>query len=298
MKILVAVDQNAYSAYAVDEVARLARNTLANVTLLGVSAMTDSSDPRRANRSALWNRNHPLTSALNNYRESFFAHFGEGDSPYATREFGYELIEVRKGVWELLCVCRGGRKEFKTRVRSGAPVKQILAECEEEEADLIVLGCSADKMCGWDNDARVPQKIANDAPCSVLVAKEEKSSNKVVCCLDQNTTSQASLEMINQMVTIHDASLEIVGITEADGGLRIDVDRKMNSILKYYRDRQINPFVKLVPLTSLESFVSEESRKGLVALWVGEKSILARVFPRTKVNRLIKASGSSVLMLR
>ena len=298
MKILVAVDENAYSAYAVDEAARLARNTLANVTLLGVSAGTDSSEPRRGNRSGPWGRNHPLTSALHNYRESFLAQFGGDDSPYAMTQFGYELIEVRKGVWELLRVCRGAKKEFKTRMRSGAPVKQILAECEEEEADLIVLGCSADKMGGWENDASVPQKIANDAPCSVLVAKEEKRSNKVVCCLDQNTTSQESLEMINQMVTIHDADLEIVGITEADGGLRIEVDRKMNSILKYYRDRQIDPFVKLVPLTSLESFVAEESRQGLVALWVGEKSILAKVFPRTKVNRLIKASGSSVLMLR
>jgi nucleotide-binding universal stress UspA family protein len=298
MKILVAVDQNAYSAYAVDEAARLARNTLANVTLLGVSARTDSSDPRGTKRSGPWNRNHPLTAALSNYRESFLAHFGGDDSPYATTEFGYELVEVRKGVWELLRVCRGAKKEFKTRMRSGAPVKQILAECEEEAADLVVLGCSADKMCDWDNDAGVPQKIANDAPCSVLVAKEEKSSKKVVCCLDQNTTSQESLEMINQMVTIHDADLEIVGITEADGGLRIDVDRKMNTILKYYRDRRIDPFIKLVPLTSLDSFVSEESRQGLVALWVGEKSILSRVFPRTKVNRLIKASGSSVLMLR
>jgi nucleotide-binding universal stress UspA family protein len=298
MKILVAVDQNAYSAYAVDEVARLAENTLANVTLLGVSAMKDSGDSRRGNRSAPWNRNHLLASALNNYREGFLAHFGGDDSPYAPREFGYELIEVRKGVWELLRVCRGAKKEFKTRMRSGAPVKQILAECEEEDADLIVLGCSADKICGWDNDARVPQKIANDAPCSVLVAKEEKGSKKVVCCLDQNTTSQESLEMINQMVTLHGADLEVVGITEDDGGLRIDVDRKMNTILKYYRDRQLDPFVKLVPLASLESFVAEESRKGLVALWVGEKSILAKVFPRTKVNRLIKASGSSVLMLR
>jgi hypothetical protein len=245
-----------------------------------------------------WNRNHPLTEALNNYRESFLAYFQQDDSPYVSREFGYELIEVRKGVWEQLCVCRGARKEFKTRMRLGAPVKQILAEFQEENADLIVLGCSALEMCGWDNGAKVPQKIANDAACSVLVAKEEKGGNKIVCCLDQNTTSQESLEMINQMVTLHHADLEIVGITETDGGLRIDVDRKMNSILKYYRDRQINPFLKIVPLSSLESFVSEESRQGLVALWMGKKSILERVFPRTKVNRLVKASGSSVLILR
>jgi len=292
MRILVAVDQNAYSAYAVDEVARLARNTLANVTLLGLSARTDSP-------SARWTRDHPLTEALNNYRESFLAHFGKEDSPYVSQEFGYELIEVRKGVWEQLRVCRGARKELKTRMRLGAPVKQILAESQEEEADLIVLGCSAAQMCAWDKGARVPQKVANDAACSVLVVKEKKAGNKIVCCLDQNTTSQESLEMINQMVTLHQADLEIVAITEGDGrGLKIDVTRKMDSILKYYRDRQINPYIKVVPLSSLEAFVSEEARQGLVALWMGKKSILGRVFPRTKVNRLIRASGSSVLILR
>jgi nucleotide-binding universal stress UspA family protein len=291
MRILVAVDQNPYSAYAVDEVAKLARNTLANVMLLGVSAKPDSP-------SALRNRNQSLTDALDKYRETFLSHFPEDDSPYVNREFGYELIEVRKGVLELLSVCRGARKEFRTRMRLGAPVKQILAESQEAEADLIVLGCSAENMCVWDDGVKVPQKIANDATCSVLVAKEEKPSNKIVCCLDQNTTSQESLEIINQMLTLYHADLEIVGITDDAHGLKFDVDRKINSILKYYNDRQIDPFVKLVALSSLESFVSEESRRGMVALWMGKKSIVERVFPRTKVNRLVRASGSSVLILR
>jgi hypothetical protein len=95
MKILVAVDQNDYSAYAMDEVTRLARNTLANVTLLGVSARTDSSDPRRANR--------PLTSALNNYRESFLAHFGEDDSPCRSR--------CQEGIQDANAVGRAGQAD-------------------------------------------------------------------------------------------------------------------------------------------------------------------------------------------
>jgi hypothetical protein len=103
--------------------------------------------------------------------------------------------------------------------------------------------------------------------------------------------------MINQMVSIHHADLEVVGISDGEG-LKAEVERKMNIILKYYVDRQINPLIKVVPLASLESFISEEASQGLMALWMGKKSVLENVFPRSKVNRLIKASHSSVLILR
>jgi nucleotide-binding universal stress UspA family protein len=297
MQILVAVDENPYSAYAVDEVARLARNTLANVTLLGVAPRKDARDEANGNRSTRWSLEHPLANTLRKYRESFLSHFGDEDSPYVHREFGYELIEVRRGIWEELCVCRSARKSLKARMRLGNPVKEILVESQEDDSDLIVIGCSKERMCAWEDGTKVPQKIVNDAACSVLVVKEEKKVSKMVCCLDHDQTTQQSLEMINQMVTLHQADLEIVGITEGEG-LKADVERKMNSILKYYIDRQINPCVKLVPLSSLESFISEEARQGLMALWMGKRSVLEKVFPRSKVNRLIKAAESSVLMLR
>ena len=48
MKILVAVDQNPYSTHAVLEVAKLAANTWANVSLLGVLSKADAKE--RADR--------------------------------------------------------------------------------------------------------------------------------------------------------------------------------------------------------------------------------------------------------
>jgi nucleotide-binding universal stress UspA family protein len=297
MKILAAVDRNPYSACAVEEVARLAKNTLANVTLLGVVSRKEARNEPHGPGSTPWGSAHPLAQALRQYRERFLSHFGDEDSPYVNREFDYELIEVTKGVWQELCVCRSARKSLKVRTRLGDPVKQILAESEEEDSDLIVVGCSEEKRCAWEDDARVPERIATDAACSVLVVKEERNVKKIACCLDQDRTSQESLEMINQMVSIHHADLEVVGISEGEG-LKAEVERKMNSILKYYVDRQINPLIKVVPLSSLESFISEEARHGLMALWMGKKSVLENVFPRSKVNRLIKASHSSVLILR
>jgi nucleotide-binding universal stress UspA family protein len=297
MKILVAVDRNPYSVCAVEEVARLARNTLANVTLLGVVSRKEARNDQHGHASTAWGPAHPLAKALRQYRERFLSHFGDEDSPYVNREFDYELIEVTKGVWQELCVCRSARKSLKVRTRLGHPVKQILAESVEDDSDLIVVGCSEEKLCAWEGDARVPERIATGAACSVLVVKEEKNVKKIVCCLDQDRTSQQSLEMINQMVSIHHADLEVVGISDGEE-LKSEVEKKMNTILKYYVDRQINPYIKVVPLASLEAFISEEAGQGLMALWMGKKSVLENVFPRSKVNRLIKASHSSVLILR
>jgi nucleotide-binding universal stress UspA family protein len=297
MKILAAVDRNPYSACAVEEVARLAKNTLANVTLLGVVSRKEARNEPYGHGSISWGPPHPLAQALREYRERFLSHFGDEDSPYTNRDFDYELIEVTRGVWQELCVCRSARKSLKVRTRTGDTVKQILAESEEDDSDLIVVACSEEKLCAWEGDARVPERIATDAPCSVLVVKQERNVNKIVCCLDQDRTSQESLEMINQMVSIHHADLEVVGISEREG-LKAEVERKMNTILKYYVDRQINPLIKVVPLASLESFIAEEAKQGLMALWMGKKSVLENVFPRSKVNRLIKASHSSVLILR
>ena len=293
MRILVAIDENSYSAHAVSEVARLAANTWANVTLLGVHAKMSS--PGTASQD--WTVNHPLPRAVSEYRETFLRYFKENECPYVQREFGYELIQRKKGVWDELYVVKSARKNLKTRIRIGNPIKEILAEAEEEESDLIVLGCDNARDCAWEGQNNLPQKIVNDAPCSVLVVKEEKEVNRIVCCLDHDLVSQQSLEMVNQMVTLYKAKLEIIGLTEGEG-LKVEVEKKMEAILRYYTARDIEPWIEIVELSSLDAFISQEAKWGLMALWMGKKSILEKVFPKGKVNKLIKGSESSVLILR
>lgn len=293
MRILVALDQHPYSLRALNEAGRLAMNTWADVTLVGLGPQSLS----KVRQSPKSPTRQPLVKALRQYRESFLSQFQEGESPYTLRDGGYELMEVKKNIWEEIYVCRGARKDLKVRMRLGNPVKEILAQSREEGSDLVVLGCDREKGCLWKGVENVPQKVANEASCSVLVAKAEKKIKKVVCCLDHDRVSQQSLEMVNQMVTIHHAELDIVGLTEKMG-LPAEVEKKMGGILSYYMARQIKPWIELVELSSLESFISQEARWGLIALWMGKKSILEKVFPRGKVNKLIKASKSSVLILR
>ena len=293
MRILLAVDQHPYSAHVVKDVAKLAGNTWADVTLVGVGAKVTNIDTP-SNKSG---KKHPLIKTLQNYRRSFLKHFEKEESPYEKRACKYEFIEIKRGVWEELYICRGDRKNLTIVLRSGNPVKEILAQSHEDDSDLIALGCSKEGDCQWEGTGNLPQKIANNAACSVLVVKEEKNIRKIACCLDQENISQKSIEMINQMVTLYQTELEIVGLTN---GLALKplVEKNLDAILKYYNARQIKAWIKLVDTTSLESFISQEARRSMMALWMGGQSIFTQIFPRGKVDKLIQGSKSSVLLLR
>ena len=297
MRILIAVDQNPYSAYAVRQVAGLAMNTWADITLLGLHPKKRTAADRSASISGRRKIDPTLSKMMPAYRDSFLSHFQDEASPYTQLKFEYELLQTEPNLWQEFYVGRSSRKDFNVSIRQGNPAKEILAEARQDSSDLIVLGCERGQACFWEEWGNVPQKVAASAACAVWVIKNEEDIKKILCCLDHDRVSQESLEMISQMVTLHGAELEIVGLTEGES-LPKKVERKLDTILKYYSAQKITPWIELVKISSLEAFISQEGRWGLLALWMGEKSILQKAFSRKTVDRLIKAGESSVLLLR
>ena len=175
--------------------------------------------------------------------------------------------------------------------------KAILAEAEEDESDLIVIGCDHDRGCTWAHEAGLPKKVVNGASCSALVVTARKKIKDIICCLDQQSVSQETLEMVNQMVTIHKARLKIVGLSKSKE-LKPNVDKSMQFILDYYLAREITPSISIVDTSELESFLAQESEQALIALVMGKKSLLAKTLSKKKVDKLVEASRSSVLILR
>ena len=152
MKILFAADDQPYSAYALKEVTRLARNTWADVTFLGVAP----SLPAREGEAAPVAADHPLAGTLHGYREIFLKDAEAEGAPYALKNWQFEWIPLKGGLWEEMLVCRGVKKDLKVRLRTGAAAPEILAEAREEESDLIVLGCAQGEQCLWAGGAPVP----------------------------------------------------------------------------------------------------------------------------------------------
>ena len=297
MKIIVAVDQNPYSSRAVSEVAKLAANTWANVSLIGVQPKNALGKNQSVSQIDPASAIGPVPQALFTLRKRFLSHFDQKNCPYRFIESEEQLTAVTGGTYEVSTLNGDSKKRLNLRLRTGVAGKEILAEAREKESDLIVLGCDQSKSCSWDGAAGLPRKVATDAPCSVLIVKKKNNVKRIMCCLDQDRVSQSSLEMINQMVTLHDAQLTIVGLAESLS-LKADVEKNMNKILHYYQDHQINPWIELVEIKALDAFIAQASKWGLIALWMGKQSILEKALPRNKVNKLIKGGDASVLILR
>ncbi len=288
MKILVAVDENAYSRYAVRQAARLAANTWADVTMLAIEKnCTYVSEEELGQKSA-----HPKLVMLDRYWSDFVDCFGPDVDLYL-RKKGDSFKHRADKVLELDA---SDRKHLLLHLRKGDPVKAIASEAQSENCDLVILGCGHHEG-GWGRGSDVPGRVADAADCSTLIIREDAAPSKIVCCLDHSDISQESLEMINQWVTLYDASLEVVGVL-CHGELHENVEAKMGEVLSYYLNRNVRAMVRVVDEKDLNSFIESGREEDIMALWLRHKSPMQRLFNSHKVASLINHASSSILVLR
>ncbi len=296
MRILFAADRQPYSEYALQKLIDLAENTLAGVVILGVS---QKAPPVQASRGLLSSIviDEPLLDTLEKYREMFLNHWEEGESPYELAKCDFEWLTLSREAWEQIKVCRGSMKELKIRIRFGNVIREILQEAKEYGVDLIVLGCSKGAQCVWEEVPNVPEKVVNDAECSVLLVKEAHPIQKIYACLDDTNITQESLEMINQVATIHSAEIELVGLTR-DKGIKAEIYPWLDRVFEYFENKGVRITLNYREISEFEPFINTEATEGLLALWIGKKSLLNRFFARDSVGRFIKTCRTSVLVLR
>jgi hypothetical protein len=282
MKILVALDAKKYSRRIIKNVARLAENTLADIVFLGVQEKGDTLDSK-------------LTATLTKYQQDIYSYFSPDDLPYGDFR-GKTWDEQGKGDWQ---ITSKGLKECSLRVRAGGIAKQVVQVAGEIQANLVILGGDSEFGCEWDGEMNVPLRIAEDAPCSVLVIKESGNAQQIMSILDQSVVCQDALEMVNQLVTIHDADLKIVGVDETKESKKDKLEQRMVELLKYYNDRQVSAWVTLLDASLVQKYVTNSSKKAIVALWMGTKtSLMKRLFTQSMVDKLLSTSKSALLILR
>ena len=283
MKIIVAVDSNPYSGHVAHEVGKLAVNTWADITIIGVLSPTEDTTVAR----------ETLKEQLVKYRRIILDSYTSDSCPY-----NRDAVEQWEQTEDGYSTARtgGGLKQLQLLIAKGSAAQEILLYNQRSESDLIVISCDKDLGCSWQS-GKVPMKVATEASCSVLVVKETKEPEQVVCCLDHDHVTQYSLEMINQLVTLYGAELKIVGISDSDS-LKENIEQKMQQLLEYYNNIKLTPWLEVVDGATMPSFISMESQKNLVALWVGPTSFLNRFFPKKRISSFISDSPSSVLLLR
>jgi len=296
MRILFAADQHVYSAHALQALKKLAENTWADLTFMGV---LDKSQEQAAQPGAAVAAAHPVLEALARYRDTFLSHWPAGESPYAPTRQAHEWISLRPGLWEHMQVARGAMKELKVRVRFGQTAQEILAAAREEGCSLIVMGCTGGDQCLWRDDPAVPQKVVDGAGVSVLLVKEAAPIRKLFMCLDDSDVTQDALEMVNQMASITGADLDVVGLTKG-GGIKREVFPWLNAVYDYYKGKGVPTNIRFSEIDEFQQFISSQVTEGLLALWLGKKSLLSRLFQKKtdSIGHFVSTCRTSVLVLR
>jgi len=73
----------------------------------------------------------------------------------------------------------------------------------------------------------------------------------------------------------------------------------MVELLKYYNEREISAWIKLINADDVQDYVTASSKEGIVALWMGGKeSLIKKLFSRSMVDRLLETTRSALLILR
>lgn len=294
MKILLAVDEGLYSRYAARETAKLALNAWADVTILG-HCMGNNGDGLGKAHSCPPSPGN-LSETLHVYQQMFLEQGPPENNPYLPQVESQEWVAVDKGVWEEIRVLRGARKRLRVRLRQGA-ANQALAEDASDDYDLIVLGCGPQGESLAGGSPGVLQKIVENSRASVLLVKQDQDIRKLVCCLDTSEVPQRSLEMINLIATIHNANLELLGVTRK-GWIKMDVDQKLSKLGDYFFSNQGKVMTDFREYSTLEPFVSHEASPDLLVLWRGKQSVLTSLFPKKWLGDLVAKSQFSVLILR
>lgn len=279
MKILIVVNSDKYSMDAVREGARMAANTWADVTLLVTQDI----------------KNNELSISLKDTVADYLQMFSGSDSPYG-KISKKAFREKASGTWE--CETTGGKKLLKAVIHSRRSLDaDIIATARETGTDFLIIGAAAQDQPQWGGDVHLPSKIAAEADCSVLVVKESQEPRTVVACLDHDQISQESLEIINQLVTLHNAELKVVGIAGTKG-LDDEVQKKMNEVVRYYNERSIRALVKMVPGEELENFVGQSAESGLIGIWYGKKSLFRKIFFKDRIKQLVDNAPQAALVLK
>jgi hypothetical protein len=90
-----------------------------------------------------------------------------------------------------------------------------------------------------------------------------------------------------------------VGVKEKMVGNKQDqMEKRMIELIRYYNERGIDAWVKLIGSNDVKDYVTVSSREAIVALWLGKQSLLKKLFSLSMVDKLLENTRSSLLILR
>jgi len=123
------------------------------------------------------------------------------------------LIQVGDGVFEVGKVRLGSDTGAHLRTRIGVPQEEILAELEDGQYDLVMLGAHRIAGCPWSEVEHGPLYVSQRAQCPVMViGKQFAEGEPLLMCVGEEDPAEPTLELVSIIATRMKSAITVLTV--------------------------------------------------------------------------------------
>lgn len=300
MKILICTDGEEFAEAALTFGGKFARELKADVSVLYVRPKGPTMDrihlTTARKKLSEWDLDIPGVSILKRAQEILTRLGITKILPSGEIEMRHTFREGIYGATEIHFLGKHG-ENVRLRLREGDITEEILEESEIGHYDLIVTGSRGHKGLARYFVGSTALRVAEHAPCSVLIAKNIRQDGSFLMCTDGSTLAEKAeifganiAQALSTKATILSVADETVSLQSAN-----DRARRAEMILS---QMGIKPRVKVLEGNPFEVIIEEAKDHDIVVMGASGSSPVKRFFLGSVPLKVIEYGECPVLIVR
>ncbi len=296
-KILVPIAHFESCQAALELGGRLSRALGADLTILHVTASASGShlgSGVAAEKLAEWGMDPPqfkiLQQALERLRGEQIFELDDQGKPVER----HSLKVLTQGLFERhLLGSRGQHIRF--RLREGKVVREILQEAEDPLYDLIITGTRGHRGLKRLLVGSVAQEVALRAPCSMLVAKNLKPSQRLLVGVTGRETSHEAVRQAGLLAQALDVPVSLLAVAPDQSEISL-AEQHITAAIGILHDKSIRIESKILSGEPSAILLSEAGEAHLIVLGRLRRTKVKEMFLGDLSLRILDQSAGPVLL--
>ena len=299
MNILMCTDGEEYAELAIRFGGRLAKGLNADVSILHVRPTVSSADRVQlmATRKRLgeWDLDIPGVDHLKRAKD-ILTQVGLTKTVTAGQKEGRAFQEGVLGATELHLMGPQG-ENVRLRLREGKPVEQILEEAEAGNYNLIITASRGHKGISRYFVGSTALRVADLAPCSVLIAKNIREDTDFLMCTDGSPVSEQAEIFGASLAGALGASVTVLSVGE-EGTAVTDVEERVRRAEMVLAQMGVAARTVVRTGRPSEVIIEEAQDHDIVVMGTSGGSAVRRFFLGSVPLKVIEYGECPVLIVR
>jgi nucleotide-binding universal stress UspA family protein len=300
MKILMCTDGEEYAEQAIRFGSRFARVLDADVTVLHVLPKTTPEVRTRFAKTRKkweeWNREIPAIAYLARASE-ILAQMGlDRPLPSGLTEVRHVFRPAEEGGVQLHLVGHGPER-VRLKLRDGNPAEEILSEAQQGSYDLIMTGSRGHKGRATYFIGSTALRVAEFAPCSILIAKNIKEQHDFLMCTDGSKQAEQA-ELFGAVIArALEAQVTVLSVASGEAERKATQERARRAEM-VLNQLGIQARVKVRVGRPSEEIIEEAKDHDIVVMGASGSSAVRRFFLGSVPLKVIEYGECPILLVR